>query len=93
MLRLLGCVYAVLYRYQFARPGNPAGDWWQREELGPWLPPWSADDSRLINFVREAGWLHSTNSSSKRSPGQSATNGNHRWSAPSFRRRALLTLH
>lgn len=53
-------VRAVLYRYQFARPGNPEGNWWKREALGLWLPPLSADDPRLINFLREAGWLQST---------------------------------
>jgi hypothetical protein len=50
-------VRAVLYRYKFARPGNPAGNWWEREELGLWLPPLSADDPRLRSFLEQAGWM------------------------------------
>ena len=58
-------VRAVLFRYRFARPGNPEGNWWQREELGLWLPPLSADDPRLINLLQQAGWLEKTNSVSR----------------------------
>jgi Lipase maturation factor len=54
-------IRAVLYRYQFAPPGNPDGNWWKREELGLWLPPLSADDPRLIQFLQHAGWLKITN--------------------------------
>ena len=32
-------IRAMLYRYQFARPGNPHGYWWKRQELGLWPPP------------------------------------------------------
>jgi len=53
---------AVLYRYQFAPPGNSGGNWWKREALGLWLPPLSAEDPRLIQFLNQAGWLESTNS-------------------------------
>lgn len=55
-------VRAMLYRYQFVPPGNPAGAWWKREEVGPWLPPLSVDDARLIDLLRHAGWLPATNS-------------------------------
>lgn len=55
-------IRATLYRYEFAPPGNPQGNWWQREELGPWLPPLSANDPRLIQFLQQAGWLENTNS-------------------------------
>ena len=55
-------VRAVLYRYQFAAPGNPQGNWWKREELGLWLPPLSVTDPRLINLLKQAGWLPGTNS-------------------------------
>lgn len=58
-------VRAVLYRYQFAEPGNPQGDWWKREQLGLWLPPLSADDPRLIQFVKQEGWLDRTNAPSR----------------------------
>ena len=54
-------VRAVLYRYEFAPPGDPGGSWWKREELGLWLPPLSADDPRLISLLRQAGWLENTN--------------------------------
>jgi hypothetical protein len=50
-------IRAVLYRYQFARPGNSEGNWWKREELAPWLPPLSADDPRLLELLKQAGWL------------------------------------
>jgi hypothetical protein len=55
-------IRAVLYRYQFAPPGNPRDDWWKRETLGLWLPPLSADDPRLIQFLKQAGWLEDNNS-------------------------------
>jgi hypothetical protein len=48
-------VRARLYRYRFAPRGSP--DWWQREELGPWLPPLSADNQELKDFLRQQGWL------------------------------------
>jgi hypothetical protein len=50
-------IRAVLYRYRFAAKANPAGNWWEREELAVWLPPLSADDPRLLSFLRQAGWL------------------------------------
>ena len=53
-------VRATLYRYSFAPPGDPDGHWWKREALGPWLPPLSADDARLRDFLRSAGWLDET---------------------------------
>ncbi|HEX3717071.1 MAG TPA: lipase maturation factor family protein [Verrucomicrobiae bacterium] len=49
-------VRAVLYRYKFARPGNPEGNWWNREELGIWLPPFSAKDSRLLDILKQEDW-------------------------------------
>lgn len=55
-------VRAVLYRYQFAPPGNPEGNWWTREKRGLWLPPLSADDPRLLNLLQRAGWLDRTHS-------------------------------
>ncbi len=50
-------IRATLYRYQFAPPGNPTGDWWTREPLGQWLPPLSLDNQQLITFLKEEGWL------------------------------------
>jgi hypothetical protein len=48
-------VRAVLYKYSFAKPGS--GRWWDRERLGLWLPPLSADDPRLNSVLRQMGWL------------------------------------
>jgi hypothetical protein len=52
-------IRAVLYSYTFAPPGNSAGLWWNRTELGLWLPPLSTDDPRLLNILKEEGWLDS----------------------------------
>ena len=54
-------IRATLYHYEFVRPGTPEGNWWKREELGLWLPPLSASDPRLLNFLQLAGWLEETN--------------------------------
>ncbi|WP_299287080.1 lipase maturation factor family protein [uncultured Mucilaginibacter sp.] len=50
-------VRAVLYRYTFAKPGNPQGLYWNRKQLGLWLPAMSAQDPRLIEFLKSTGWL------------------------------------
>jgi hypothetical protein len=52
-------IRAVLYRYSFAKPGNAEGRWWNREKLGLWLPPLSADNPRLVRILHRAGWLSS----------------------------------
>lgn len=49
-------IRAVLYRYSFAPPGNADGLWWNRERVDEWLPALSADDPRLIEFLKQAGW-------------------------------------
>ena len=49
-------IRAVLYRYSFVRP-NSQGLWWKRENLGLWLPPLSADNPDLQQFLRSADWL------------------------------------
>ncbi|UOQ70822.1 lipase maturation factor family protein [Hymenobacter cellulosilyticus] len=51
-------VRAVRYRYRFAPPSNAQGLWWTRERVDLWLPPLSAQDPRLLNFLRSAGWTH-----------------------------------
>ena len=51
-------IRAILYRYSFAQPGNPDGLWWNRERIGDtWLPAVSADDPRLIETLKRAGWI------------------------------------
>lgn len=50
-------VRAVLYRYRFAKPGNPQGLYWTREPIGEWIPPIAADDPRLVKFLKYEGWV------------------------------------
>lgn len=50
-------VRARLYRYEFAPIGNPEGAWWRRTLLREWLPPLSADDPRLVQFLNAYDWL------------------------------------
>lgn len=51
-------IRATLYRYTFAKPNNPQGQYWNRQRLGLWIPVLSADDPRLIDFLKGAGWIH-----------------------------------
>jgi Lipase maturation factor len=51
-------IRAVLYRYRFALPGNTDGNYWNREEIGNWLPPLSVDDPRLLESVISGEWTH-----------------------------------
>lgn len=48
-------IRATWYRYAFV-PRNSAGVWWDREPLGLWLPPLSADNAQLAEVAREANW-------------------------------------
>ncbi len=50
-------IRAVLYRYSFAPPGNPGGLWWNREQVGIWLPAMSAEDPRLIQALKTGEWI------------------------------------
>lgn len=50
-------IRAVLYRYRFAKAGNAQGAWYTREQLAIWLPPLSANDPRLLAFLKREGWL------------------------------------
>lgn len=43
-----------LYRYKLAPLG--ASTWWQRERLGPWLPPLDRDNPELRDYLRAGGW-------------------------------------
>ncbi len=49
-------IRVVLYRYSFAKPGNPQGNWWTRDRVNIWLPALSADDPRLMDFLKSEGW-------------------------------------
>jgi len=48
-------IKAVLYRYKFAKPGNPQGLYWTIDEIGDWMPVLSADDVRLVKFLEGEG--------------------------------------
>lgn len=48
-------VRVQLYRYRFA--ASDSGRWWERELVGTHLPPLSADDPRLLDYLRNEGWL------------------------------------
>jgi hypothetical protein len=50
-------IRATLYRYQFAKPGNPQGNYWNRERIGDWIPAVSVNDSRLVGFLEYEGWV------------------------------------
>ncbi len=50
-------IRAVLYKYSFAKPGNPHHRWWNREKLGAWIQPLSANDSTLINYLKSENWI------------------------------------
>ena len=49
-------IRAVLYRYQFAKPGNPQGFYWTREKIGDWIPALSVNNPQLVKFLRYEGW-------------------------------------
>jgi len=49
-------IRAQLYRYRFAPRGNPTGAWWERELVGTWLPPLSADDAVWKQTRSVYGW-------------------------------------
>lgn len=50
-------VRAVLYRYEFTRPGDGSGAWWRRTRVGEHLRPLSRSDPALLDFLEEQGWL------------------------------------
>jgi hypothetical protein len=50
-------VRADLYRYEFTRSRVESGMWWQRTKVGTYLPPVSADEPALLEFLRRRGWL------------------------------------
>lgn len=50
-------IRAVLYRYRFTKQNTQRDLWWDRERLGLWLPPMSADGTQLIAFLKSEGWI------------------------------------
>jgi hypothetical protein len=49
-------IRAELYRYRFTSFSNPP-DWWARTRVATYLPPLSADDPELLEFLSRHGWL------------------------------------
>jgi hypothetical protein len=47
----------MLYRYEFTRIGEATGDYWKRAPAGTFLPPVSAFDPGLLDFLDRHGWL------------------------------------
>jgi len=50
-------VRAVLYKYHFAKPGNPEHVYWTRDKIGLWLPPLSRNDSTFQSILRQEKWI------------------------------------
>ena len=50
-------IRAELYRYHFTPPGVNDGSWWQRERVDSWLPPLSADNPGLQEFLKDESWV------------------------------------
>ena len=51
-------IRAVLYQYRFVQPGNSDRKSWSRERVSdPWIPPLSAADPRLLEILRNEGWV------------------------------------
>jgi len=51
-------IRAVLYRYSFAKAGNPNGLWWNREKISIWILPLSVNDPDLLNILKQEDWIH-----------------------------------
>jgi hypothetical protein len=50
-------IRAVLYRYNFVKPGDKSGGWWNREKINNWIPAMNVNDPRLIDFLKSYGWV------------------------------------
>jgi hypothetical protein len=50
-------IRAVLYRYRFARPGNPGNLYWTRERISEWMPVLSTDNPQLVAFLKGQSWI------------------------------------
>jgi hypothetical protein len=50
-------IRAVLYKYEFAPPGNKENLWWKRTQLGNWLPPMAVDDTTLLQYLKSEEWI------------------------------------
>jgi hypothetical protein len=50
-------VRAELYSYRFTGFSDRDLGWWKRERIRVYLPPLSADDPSLLEFLNRQGWL------------------------------------
>jgi hypothetical protein len=50
-------IRAVLYHYQFAKPGNIQNLWWTRQQVAIWISPTSTTDPRLVEFLKRNLYL------------------------------------
>jgi hypothetical protein len=49
-------VRVELYEYAFTQVGDRSGAWWTRHRVGDYLPPLSADNPTLLQFLQRRGW-------------------------------------
>jgi hypothetical protein len=50
-------IRAELYRYEFTTWDERKTGWWKRTRARPYLPPLSADDDAVLQFLDRHGWL------------------------------------
>jgi hypothetical protein len=50
-------IRAELYRYEFTRLGDGSSDYWKRTRAGVYVPPVSAMDPGMLDFLDRYGWL------------------------------------
>ena len=50
-------IRAELYQYEFTRVGEVSRDFWKRTRVGAYLPPLSAMDPEVLDFLDRHGWL------------------------------------
>ncbi len=46
-----------LYRYEFSDKNKSSRLYWKRTFVRPYLPPLSVDNSSLIHYLKNQGWL------------------------------------
>jgi len=50
-------IRAVMYHYEFARPGNQQNLVWNRNKVSLWIPPMRVNDPILIDFLKAEEWI------------------------------------
>jgi hypothetical protein len=50
-------IRAELYRYEFTTWNERRTGWWKRTKSRPYLPPLSANDDAVLQFLDRRGWL------------------------------------